>query len=503
MRTLGLRESKALSRYFVISIVLVLFIWPVWGSAQEKESIDILRQMGKAFAGIAEKASPAVVGIKAEKTVTQDYSDFYESPFGGPFDDDFFDHFFRRRSPRERPRRSRPRHVSQGSGFIISSDGYILTNNHLVGEAEKVEVQLKDEKEALEAKVIGTDPDSEVAVIKIDAKDLAYLDLADSDTLEVGEWVIAIGNPFGLSHTVTAGIVSAKGRSNVGLTTFEDFIQTDAAINPGNSGGPLLNLNGKVVGINTAILSRSGGNVGIGLAIPVNMAKPVYTELVEGGSVARGFLGVRLREIDADMAAALELEDTKGVILPEVTEGSAADKAGLKVGDIVIEFDGEPVENAMVFRNRVAKKKPGAKVKILVLRNGKRKTLTAELDKRPSREELFAGRGQGQDRPQTQELLGLTVRNLTDELAERLGYEGLSGVVIASVESGSSAAEKGIREGMLIQGVNRTQVKNIKDFNRAIERASKEEAVVLLVNNGRYSEYFVLPLQEKERMKRP
>ncbi|MHC4737383.1 MAG: DegQ family serine endoprotease [Planctomycetota bacterium] len=498
MRTLSSRESKTLLRYVVISVLFVLFVCPLSGLAQEKESIDILRQMGKAFAQIAEKASPAVVGVRAEKTVTQDYSGFYDSPFGSPFDDDFFDHFFgrpspRERSPRERSPRRKPRQVAQGSGFIISEDGYILTNNHLVGEAEKVEVQLKDKERKLEAKVIGTDPDSDVAVIKIDAKDLTYLKLADSDILEVGEWVIAIGNPYGLSHTVTAGIVSAKGRSDVGLTTYEDFIQTDAAVNPGNSGGPLLNLDGEVIGINTAILSRSGGNVGIGLAIPVNMAKAIYAQLVESGTVVRGFLGVLPQDISADMAAALGLKDAKGVILPQVTEGSAADKAGVKKGDIVLEFDGKPVENDVEFRRRVAMKKPGSKVKMVVLRDGKRKTITVELGKRPSTEELAAESGQ----PQVQRELGLTVQNLTDELARRFGYEGMRGVVVTSVEPDSAAAEEGIRAGMLIEEVNRAQVSNTKGFNRAIEEAGEVGALLLLVNNGRYSFYVVLPLKEK------
>jgi len=497
MSASSLRESKTLVKCVVISVLFVLFICPP-GLAQEKESIDILRQMGKAFAQIAEKASPAVVGVRAEKAVTQDTSGFYDSPFGSPFDDDFFDHFFGRPSPRDRspgersPQR-RPRQVAQGSGFIISEDGYILTNNHLVGEAEKVEVQLKDNEKELEAKVIGTDPESDVAVIKIDAKDLTYLKLADSDILEVGEWVIAIGNPYGLSHTVTAGIVSAKGRSGVGLTTYEDFIQTDAAVNPGNSGGPLLNLDGEVVGINTAILSRSGGNVGIGLAIPVNMAKAIYDQLVESGTVVRGFLGVMPQDISSDMAAALGLEDAKGVILPHVTEGSAADKGGVKKGDIVLEFDGKPVEDEVGFRRRVAMKKPGTEVKMVVLRDGKRKTLTIELGERPGTDELIAGGS----RPQVQKQLGLTVQNLTDELAERLGYEGVRGVVVTSVEPGSAAEENGIRAGMLIEEVNSAQVSNTKQFSKAIEKAGQGDAVLLLVNNGRYSVYVVLPLEEK------
>ncbi|GAI88674.1 unnamed protein product, partial [marine sediment metagenome] len=250
------------------------------------------------------------------------------------------------------------------------------------GEADKVIVHLADERE-LEAKIIGSDADSEVAVIKIDADNLAFLELADSDVTEVGEWVLAIGNPFGLSHTVTAGIVSAKGRS-IGLTEYENFIQTDAAINRGNSGGPLLNLDGKVVGINTAIVGASG-NIGIGFAIPSNMAKSVYEQLVESGTVVRGILGVYIMELEPDLAKSLGLdEETKGVAISRVTKDSAAEKAGLKRYDVVVEFEGKKVEKANEFRNRIAMQKPGTRVKIVVLRDGKPKTLFVKLGEKAS-----------------------------------------------------------------------------------------------------------------------
>jgi serine protease Do len=294
---------KQKKTYFVISTVLLILFFTISLSASSKStgrgashpsdltadtnSIDTLRRMGKAFADIAQKASPAVVGLKAERTITRRYS-ARQWPFDDsfdPFSNDLFEYFFRRSpSPREQsPQREyQIPQTAQGSGFIISADGYILTNNHMVGEAEKVEIELADGRR-FTAEIKGTDPESDVAVIKIDAEDLPYLELADSDKLEVGEWVLAIGNPFGLSQTVTAGIVSAKSRSDVGLTTYEDFIQTDAAINFGNSGGPLLNLDGKVVGISTAILGTTG-NIGIGFAIPVNMAKAIYPQLRKGGA---------------------------------------------------------------------------------------------------------------------------------------------------------------------------------------------------------------------------
>ncbi len=322
-------KHKTLSR---ISFVLIVFslISPLSALAEDSKSIDILRQLGKAFASIAEKDSPAVVSIKANQAITQTYS----GPFGdSPFDDEFFEQFFgrqfRRQQPQQQQRQPQQRKFIrpvQGSGFIVSKDGYILTNNHVVEDADKIMVTLMDGRE-LQAKLVGTDPSTEVAVIKIDANDLHALEMADSDTIEVGEWVIAIGNPFGLSHTVTVGIVSAKGRSGLGLSTYEDFIQTDAAINPGNSGGPLIDLDGKVVGINTAIVGANG-NIGIGLAIPINMAKSVYDQLVQKGKVVRGFLGVTIQDITPDLAESFKLKDTKGVIVPDVSPDSAAAKGG-------------------------------------------------------------------------------------------------------------------------------------------------------------------------------
>ena len=486
-----IKQKKSCSRYLLISTFLVVFfcLSSLPAFAEDANSIDTLRRMGKAFASIAQKASPAVVGIKSEKTVTREYS-IQEWPFGEtfPFDEDMFDRFFFRRSPREQtPRREyRIPQMRQASGFIITSDGYILTNNHLVGEAEKVEVELADGRE-FTAEIKGADPESDVAVVKIDAKDLPYLELADSDTLEVGEWVLAIGNPFRFSHSVTAGIVSAKGRSEVGLALYEDFIQTDAAINPGNSGGPLLNLDGKVVGINTAIYGAMG-NIGIGFAIPINMAKAIYPQLIESGTVERGFLGLLPQGLTPSMAEHLGLEDNKGVIISEITEGSAADKAGLKHNDVILEFNGKPVESENEFRRSVAMLKPGTQVKITVWRDGKRKTLTAELEKRPPLDELISiqtGRV---------EKLGFSVQNLTDELAERYGFKEQSGVIVSKVEPDSIAAREGLSSGMLIVEVNLKPVKNTNEFNEAIEKAKEKGGVLLLVNDGRTRRFIELKL---------
>lgn len=497
MRSSNARRDKTLPFYRTISasLILLLLIMPTTAFSKDSESIDTLRQMGKAFAEIAEKASPAVVGIKAKQVSSQGYSVAPDSPFGpfDPFEDDFFDYFFRRHWPRQRREQRRQYVPVQGSGFIISPDGYILTNNHMVEDTEEVTVMLADKRE-FAAEIIGTDPDSEVAVIKIDTDNLSYLELADSDALEVGEWVLAIGNPFGLSHTVTAGIVSAKGRSGLSFSgrgpEYQDFIQTDAAINLGNSGGPLINLDGKAVGINTAIISRTGGSIGIGLAVPINMAKNIYEQLVEGGTVVRGFLGIQMTELTPELAEAFGLEDTKGVAIADVVEDSAAEKAGLKRNDVIIEFEGKPVDSANELRNRVAMLKPGTEVKMVVIRNGKREKITAELGDRSKQAAIASSRSE------TLEKIGITVQNLTDELAERLGYEDMSGVVVTQVEPASEADKKGISEGLLIMEVNRKPVKNIKDFEEAMEKAVEDETILLLVNNGRYNLFIALNVPE-------
>ena len=497
MNISSLKQNKTRSRHIVISTLLILlFISPLSVFAQDPDSIATLRQMGNAFSSIAEKTSPAVVALRAERIVTRDSQSMRQWPFGEQFSDPF-EFFFRsprQRDPREQRTPRQPRRESrtaQGSGFIISPDGYILTNNHMVEEAAKIEVELTDGRK-FTAKIIGTDPDSDVAVVKVDAKDLPYLELADSDALEVGEWVLAIGNPLGLSHTVTAGIVSAKGRSGFGLANFENFIQTDAAINFGNSGGPLINLDAKVVGINTAIVG-SGGNIGIGFAIPINMAKNIYDQLVDGGTVKRGWLGISMGELTDETAPFFGLKkNAKGVLIAEVIPDSAAEKAGLKHNDIIIQVDDEPIESRDAFRNQIAMLKPGSRVKLVVWRDKRRKTLTVKLGKRPPTEELA-----GNLSTETINKLGFTVQDLTDDLAERYGYEGQSGVIVTGVDDGSQAAEKGIAPGALIKEVNQQEVRNTTEFNEAIKEAKKEGAALLLVKRGRYTIFVPLKLSEK------
>jgi len=462
-------------------------------------SITILKRLGSAFASVMEKASPGVVGIRSEKRLQRATQ---EKPALGsldPFAEDFFEYFFRRRTPQEDSPQREYIQRSQGSGFLISEEGHILTNYHVVAEADKVVIDLVDGR-TLEAEIVGTDPESDVAVVRIKTDKLAPVALGNSDALEVGEWVLAIGNPLGLSHTVTAGIVSAKGRSGFNVTTYENFIQTDAAVNMGNSGGPLVNLNGEAVGMNTFILGPAGGNIGIGFAIPINAAKEVADQLMKTGTVERGYLGVVPQDLTAELAEAFELKGIKGAIITQVTEDSAAARAGLRRGDVVPEFGGLAIDSASQFRNLVASRKPGDTVAVVIWRNGERRTIDVTLDKRPSSDELRGRRREPSKHP-TEALprrLGLTVRDLSAEQAQRPGLKDQTGVVIAKVSPGSEGADKGLREGYVIREVNRQEVRNEQQFKEAVSGVLKEgRRLLLLITDGRVSLYVVLnPTEE-------
>jgi len=483
--------KKPVNRALIFSLIvfsLSVFL-PVRVYAEEQESIQTLRQFGQTFATIAEKTSPSVVSVKSVKT--KRYYSIPDWPFGepfNPFEDDLFDFFFPRRSPRRQPRERKYRQTAQGSGFIISPDGYILTNNHVVGGADEVTVKTVEGRE-YSAQIVGTDSESDVALLKIDAEGLDYLELADSDAIQVGEWVLAIGNPFGLGHTVTAGIVSAKGRSNIGIANYEDFIQTDAAINPGNSGGPLVSLNGKVVGINTAIIGP-GGNIGIGFAIPINMVKAIYSQLKEKGTVVRGYLGVSIKTLEPKMAEAFGLnEQTKGVLIDQVLEDSAAEKAGIKRGDIITELNGETVEKASELQQLVAMKNPGTEVTLTVLRDGKQKKLEAILGERSP-----TGADSKEAVDELLDKLGLSVDNLTEDIAKRFGYEGETGVVVTNVRQGSIASNYGITPGTLIKEVNRKTINNTKEFNEVLQSAVEKGTLLLYIERQGTSAYVILPL---------
>jgi len=377
-----------------------------------------------------------------------------------------------------------------GSGFIFSDEGYILTNHHVVGDADKINVQLSDGRE-YDAKIVGSDPRSDVAIIKIEeAKDLPVLPLGDSDSLEVGEWVMAVGNPFDLSHTLTVGIVSAKGRTSVGITDYEDFIQTDAAINPGNSGGPLINLKGEAVGINSAIFSKSGGYMGIGFAIPINMVKEIKDQLITAGKVSRGYLGVAIQDITSELKETLDLKSAEGVLIADVSKDSPAEKAGLCRGDVVVEFDGQKVLNVGQFRNMVSLTPPGAEAKIVVIRDGKTTNLLVELGS------LEEGAQAGSvPKKELMDKLGFSVQDVTEDLAQQFGYSKKEGVLISQVQPGSLAYLAGLRAGMIVLEVNRSSVNNSEEFYRALTESTKTEKALLLVKDNQYSKYVVLPLK--------
>jgi len=449
-----------------------------------------LRETGRAFRSVAKQVGPAVVFIKVEKEVKQ--QNMGTNPFAGsPFGDEFFRRFFGQVPQHRKVPPKAPKHntVGQGSGFIISPDGYIMTNNHVVGDADKVTVQLLDGSE-YEAKIIGTDPPTDVALIKIDVDEkLPALKLGDSDKLEVGDWVLAFGNPFGLSHTLTAGIVSAKGRSGIGLNDYENFIQTDAAINPGNSGGPLVNLDGEVVGMNTAIYSRSGGYMGIGFAIPINMAQNIRKQLIKHGGVTRGRLGIYIQDLTKDLADSFSIDQHEGILVSQIMEDSPAEQAGLQQGDVILKLDGKKITSVAGFRNKIAMTRPETKVKLLVLRNGKKKNITAIIGTMDTDENGHPV--QSGELPE----LGMNLQKLTPDIAEQLGYTGAHGVLVAEVKPDSIAARAGIQRGNLIEEVNRKSV-TTPDQVKSIIKKSDRKTVLLLVRQGNASRYLALRIKK-------
>ena len=467
-------------------------------SAETDKAIQSLDQSGRAFAAIAKKISPAVVSLKVEKQVANEMplSGLPFNDSSGPFNDELLRRFFGDRLPEMPKQRQAPaqKHavVGQGSGFIVSQDGYILTNHHVVGDASKVVATLQDGRE-LHANVVGSDPQTDVAVIKLDAKNLPTLPLGDSSAAEVGEWVLASGAPFGLTHTLTAGIVSAVGRNSVGINNYENFIQTDAAINPGNSGGPLVNVRGEVIGINTAILSKSGGSMGVGFAIPINMAKQVYDQIREHGSVVRGHLGVMIQSLTPELAEQFGVRDTHGILVGDVQKGTPGERAGLKQGDVIVEMDGQPIHDIAVFRNSVAMKAPGAKIGLTVLRDGQRVSVTATLDKLSESSKVASS---STEATKSLSPWGFSIQPLTSELAKKFGDSENSGVVINEVAPNTPASDAGLSPGMLVQQVNRQKVHNTDEFNAALSHLKNGKSVLLLVTYGQSSRFVVLKANE-------
>jgi len=433
--------------------------------AQESSGVDILRSIQDAFTSVAAEVSPAVVYIEVKSETDKSLSYFF-GPWGF-----------------EPP----PEQEAAGSGFIIDAEGYVLTNAHVVARAKEIQVTLADERH-FDAEVVGLDADSDLALLRLkDADDLPVARLGDSDTVRVGEWALAIGSPFGLQQTVTAGIISATGRTNMGLANYEDFIQTDASINPGNSGGPLVNLDGEVIGINSAI--RSGGgftgeayNIGIGFAIPINMARRVVADLREKGSVVRGWLGVSIQNVTDEMARAMDLRENKGALVAEVLPDSPAEDAGIEVGDVVLEMNGVKVKDANELKNRVALLTPDERVEFLINRDGTEKRIYVTIGERPPDLNTYYEESRGAEgESRAVASLGIEVQNLDPELAGEMGLDEDKGVVITRVFRDSPADKAGLRSGDVILQFDRQEVKDAAGFEEMAGKIVEGEPVLVLV----------------------
>ncbi|MEM6533842.1 MAG: DegQ family serine endoprotease [Myxococcota bacterium] len=454
----------------------VLLPGPAFASTTERQ--------GAVIADVAERVVPSVVNVSTEKVAKRTRQ-------RGPFNDPFFRQFFGdrfRQMPQER------REQSLGSGVIVDDSGVILTNNHVIDGASTIRVTLSDGRE-FEAEKVGTDPESDIGVLKLkeEVADLEALSFGNADSLRLGDIVLAVGNPFGVGQTVTMGIVSAKGRANVGIVDYEDFIQTDAAINPGNSGGALVNSRGELVGINTAILSRSGGYQGIGFAIPSNMAKQIMDSLLTDGTVSRGFLGISIQNVDRNLAEAMGLEDTRGVLVGGVNGGSPAEKGGLEAGDVIVSVDGEAVSNTGELRNAIALAGAGESVRLDIVRAQSRMTLTVQLGEKPGAAKPAAqGRAESPDKMSA----GLTVGSLDAQTRERFRLgEGaeLGAVVVLEVERGSPAATAGIRPGDLIRKAGSIDIRKPADLKRAL--GDGKRVIPVLVQRGDVTQFVALRLE--------
>ena len=438
---------------------------------------------GAAFSNIVKVISPVVANISTTKTVVNKnatpFSDFLDTPFS-----DFFESFKMPKKWKEK---------SLGSGVVVSSDGYIITNNHVVEKADEIKVTLFDQQNYT-GRIIGTDPKTDIAIIKISAKNLPAIKWGNSDELQVGEFVLAFGNPYSLGHTVTMGIVSALGRANVGIADYEDFIQTDAAINPGNSGGPLVNIKGELIGINTAIFSRTGGYQGIGFAVPSNMAGSVMKQLISEGKVTRGWLGVTIQNLTPELAGEFGLKKSTGALVTDIFEGSPAEKAGLKRGDVIVEVNGKKIKNVATLRNIVARSKIESRIKLKILRDRKTSFLQATITEFP----IDIARslpGESEENLSVEEnaLAGFSVMNLTSNIAKQLGLSrSEKGVVIIKVDPYSASGDAGLKKGDVIQEINKKKIKNLSDFNKILPGVRSGDTVLLFINRNGNKFYITL-----------
>ncbi len=459
-----------MKKLFAVILVMLMPVFPAAAAVMIPSS----------FSEIAEKAGPSVVNISTVKIEKRQTDPYYDRFFNDPFLQEFFG--VPPQGNQERPIQRR----SLGSGFIVSEDGYILTNNHVVGGADEITVKLFNEKE-YKAKLIGVDKETDIAVIKIEAKGLNAVKLGDSDAIKVGDWVVAIGSPFGLEKTVTQGIISAKGRV-IGAGAYDDFLQTDAAINPGNSGGPLVGLDGNVIGINTAISSASGGYDGVGFAIPSNMAKKIYEDLVHGGKVIRGWLGVGIQELTPELAKHFKVKE--GVLISQVFKSSPAEKGGMKSGDVVINFDGKKVGKYRELQSLVANTQVGKTVNVRVSRNGAEKDLKIKIFDRNKAETQ-----QASEKAQSGSL-GMLVVDMNEEYARQYGTDSMTGVAVVNVESGSVADEAGVMKGDIIHEINTIRIKNSEVFNSVTGKLGRGSEVVMLIERGNAMIYLAFTVRQ-------
>lgn len=471
------KKIKFFILFFVLGIISGIIIFNFFKTP--KQSIPIYRDFAepvKSFSEIVKAVSPSVVNISTMRIlqVPPTLEDLFESlpPYGNS-------------------QGKKWKEMSMGSGVVVSSDGYILTNYHVIEQAEDIKVTLYDRR-TFKAKVVGVDPKTDLAVIKIDAKDLPIASWGDSDKLQVGDFVLAIGNPYGLTHTVTMGIISATGRADVGIADYEDFIQTDAAINPGNSGGPLVNIKGEIIGINTAIFSRTGGYQGIGFAVPSNMSRIIKDSLIKDGKVVRGWIGVMVQDLTAELAEKFNHKEPYGIIITDVTKQSPAYKAGLKRGDIIIEIDGKKITESAILRNLVAQSKIGTIANLKISRDGRIYIIPITIEQLPSDQFIESKIYRKNYTESENPFKGLSVIDLDPSMAKQIGVDPEDrGVVVYRIEPGSPAENSGFRKGDLIMEIEKQRIVNSSDFQRLIQKISKGD-ILVLINRGGKKFYTIL-----------